>query len=139
MAWQRGWTRRDGLPWELDDLRQEAWCVFAELTEDWPGEGSFVPYVTAYFPWRLRNAMRRLGPPRYRRVALDAVEPAAVGQDLLDAEAETLLLAILAALSLEESAMLALRLGEGATLGEVSRRLGIPGVPSTAVGSASGT
>ena len=140
MAWQRGWTRRDGLPWELDDLRQEAWCVFTELTEDWPGEGSFVPYVTAYFPWRLRNAMRRLGPPRFRLVALDAVEPVAEGWDLLDAEAEALLLAILAALSPEES-----RDARPCACGKAPRWARSPaastsrGAPSTAAGNASGT
>lgn len=126
MTWQRGWTRRDGRPWELDDLRQEAWCVFAELTEDWLGEGSFVPYVMAYFPWRLRNAMRRLEPPRFRLVTYPIVEPVAECRGLRDAEAEALLTAILAALSPEESTMLALRLWEGATLGEVSHRLGVP-------------
>jgi RNA polymerase sigma factor (sigma-70 family) len=126
MAWRHGWTRRDGCPWELDDLRQEGWRVFAELIADWNGEGSIVPYLTAYLPWRLQNAMRRLGPPRFRPLTAPTVEPVAECRELLDAEAEALLAEILAALSPEEEAVLALRLWEGATLGEVSRRLGVP-------------
>src|SRR5262245_26958859 len=27
LTWQATWARRNGRPWELDDLRQEAWLV----------------------------------------------------------------------------------------------------------------
>lgn len=40
-----------------DDLRQEAFVIFADLVTGWPGEGSFARYFLAFFPWRLRHAI----------------------------------------------------------------------------------
>ena len=54
------------------DLQQEAFIVFAGLVNDWPGDGSFVRYFLAFFPWRIRHAIayheRRW--PRARLVSL---------------------------------------------------------------------
>jgi hypothetical protein len=123
MTWQAHWARRDGRPWALDDLRQEAWRVFAELTEAWSGEGSFVPYATAYFPWRLRGAMRRLGPPRFQATARRRAEPIAECGDLRAVETEPLMRQIAAALSPFDAAVLHLRLREDAGIDEIARRL----------------
>lgn len=117
MTWHTSWARRNGRPWELDDLHQEAWLVFVELVLRWDGEGSFVPYLTAYFPWRLRNAMRRIAPPRRAAAPPRIEEPDTAALALLDA--------IEAKLSPAEQAVLRLRLQENAGICEIARRLGI--------------
>ncbi len=114
----RSWPRRNGRPWDLDDLRQEAWLVFADLTLQWNGEGSFVPYITAYFPWRLRNAMRHLAPTRVARSACAPRKRPTI--DSLE-----LRCAIEAALSPRDVEVLHLRLVENAGIGEIARRLGV--------------
>lgn len=127
IAWQREWVRRDGRPWALDDLRQEGWLVFAELITAWDGKGSFISYVTAYFPWRLRDAMRRLGPARRvrsrpypaRRILADEY------RELLDAEAKELLTPIMAALSPADAIVLQMRVMEDLSLTEIARQLGV--------------
>jgi RNA polymerase sigma factor (sigma-70 family) len=123
VAWATGWARRNGRPWELDDARQEAWLTFADLVETWPGEGSFIPFVMSYFPWRLRNAMRQLGPPRLRAAIPRWREPAGADAALADGETEALLAALMAALSPTDAHVLQLRLSEGFTLGEIADRL----------------
>jgi RNA polymerase sigma factor (sigma-70 family) len=123
VAWATGWARRNGRPWELDDARQEAWLTFADLVETWPGEGSFVPYVMSYFPWRLRNAMRQLGPPRLRAAIPRWREPIADDAALAERETEALLAALLAVLSPADARVLQLRIQEGLTLGEIADRL----------------
>lgn len=125
MTWHIDWMRRDGRPWELDDLQQEAWLVFTDLTLKWDGEGSFVPYVTAYFPWRLRNAMRRLGPPRRAITVSRVPERFAECGELLDAEGEALLTQIVAALSPVDALVLRLRVMEGMGSSAIARRLGV--------------
>jgi RNA polymerase sigma factor (sigma-70 family) len=118
------WAARNGRPWELDDLRQEAWLVFAEVIGAWDGEGSFVPYATAYFPWRLRNAMRRLGPVRRARPLAAVSGTAAACAGLRDAERASLLATFGAALSTADARVLELRL-EGLSLTAIARRLGV--------------
>jgi RNA polymerase sigma factor (sigma-70 family) len=46
---------------DLEDVAQEAFLVFADLVDDWPGGESFCAYFLGHFPWRLRNTIRRLG------------------------------------------------------------------------------
>lgn len=125
MAWRPGWARRDGRPWELDDLRQEAWLVFAELVDDWNEEGSFVPYATAYFPWRLRRAMRRLEPPRRGARLACASRIATDERGLDDVEGAALLEAIAAALPPADADLLRMRVGEGASVTDIACRLGV--------------
>ena len=125
MAWRPGWARRDGRPWELDDLRQEAWLVFAELVDDWNEEGSFVPYAMAYFPWRLRRAMRRLEPPRRGARLAYATRVEAEERGLDDVEGAALLEAIAAALPAADADLLRMRVGEGASVTDIACRLGV--------------
>jgi RNA polymerase sigma factor (sigma-70 family) len=126
LAWRMGWARRDGRPWEMEDLRQEAWLVFVALIDAWPGEGSFVPYAVAHFPWRLKNAMRRLGPPRGRVVLVSRpAEAAAECAELGQVEAEELRTTLLAALSPADAAVLRLRVELGASWGDVACQLGV--------------
>lgn len=44
---------------DFDDLRQEAFLVFAGLVADWSGAGSFARYFLGFFPWRLRHVIER--------------------------------------------------------------------------------
>jgi RNA polymerase sigma factor (sigma-70 family) len=122
---QPHWARRDGRPWELDDLRQEAWRVFAELVEGWNEEGSFVPYATAYFPWRLRDAMRRLEPPRRAAPLSYAARLAAAGSGVRDAEDDALLTWLAASLPPRDADLLRMRVVEGATGADIACRLGV--------------
>lgn len=125
VAWQAGWSRRNGRPWELDDVQQEAWLVFADLTACWNGEGSFVPYMTAYFPWRLRNALRRLGPPRQHALPLRvAASVCAPRVDLTGAEESAVLAALVAALSPGDAEILR-QWAAGDDLTGIARRLGV--------------
>lgn len=125
VIWQPDWARRDGRPWALDDLRQEAWCVFADLIADWDRQGAFLPYVTAYFSWRLRNAIREMGPPRRAALPLQAAEATPAHEDLHDVEVAALLNALGAALALGDVAVLELYASEGLSHAEIARRLGI--------------
>ena len=123
VAWGAGWARRDGRPWELDDARQEAWLTFADVVETWPGEGSFIPYLMSHFPWRLRNAMRLLGPPRTRGTVPSRREPMAEDAALAERETEALLASLITALTPTDADVLQLRLSEGLTLAEIADRL----------------
>ena len=124
VTWGSAWVRRNGRPWDLEDMRQEAWRVFAELTAGWNGEGSVVPYVTAYFPWRLRNAMRRLGPPRRAVPLRIAAEPVSEYLTPRDVEASELLTRLAAALDPTDAEVLRLR-RQGARFGEIAGSLGV--------------
>lgn len=125
MAWQRSWPRRDDRPWDLEDLRQEAWLVFADLTAQWDGEGSFVPFVTAYFPWRLRNAMRGAAPTRRTLTLMPSLEPVAESAGVNEAEVAMLVSAVLAALAPGDAMLLQWRVVEELSLGDIARQLGV--------------
>jgi RNA polymerase sigma factor (sigma-70 family) len=124
-VWQPGWAWRNGRPWALDDLRQEAWLVFVDLIADWDRQGAFLPYVTAYFSWRLRNAMREMGPPRRAVRPLQAADEVAAREVLGDVEVAALLDALKAALSPGDADVLELFAREGLGHGEIARQLGI--------------
>jgi RNA polymerase sigma factor (sigma-70 family) len=51
---------RESAAWDLEDLHQEAFLVFVEVLDAWPGTGDFVAYFYAVFPKRLATAVRRL-------------------------------------------------------------------------------
>jgi RNA polymerase sigma factor (sigma-70 family) len=125
MTWRPAWARRDGRPWELDDVRQEAWLVFSDLVDAWSGDGSFIPYVTAYFSWRLHAAMRRLEPPR-RSVPLSYASRVVDNVRRLDGvEDAELLAAMAAALPPPDADLLRLRVAEGASVADIACRLGV--------------
>ena len=126
LAWRMGWPRRDGQPWELEDVRQEAWLIFAALVAAWRGEGALTPYLLSHFSWRLRTALRRLGPPRVRTLPLAMVaEIPAIHNELTDVEAAELRSALLAELSPTDAAVLRLRLIQGASFADVACQLGV--------------
>ena len=119
------WPQRDGQPWGQEDVRQEAFLVFSDLTAAWEGTESYVSYMTAHFAWRLRMAARRQGPQR--QPALHAVTPdlPAVCRDLLAAEYRALLEAIAARLSPADAVVLDLCVREGRELGDIAHQLGV--------------
>jgi len=125
MTWQQGWARRNGRPWELDDLRQEAWLVFSDLVMEWNGEGGFAPYVIRCFPLRLRRAIRDLGPmPRAVRLpVMTDDEPDPEGGDMRVEEDDELLAAVQAALSPRDALVLQMRIADELSLSEIARRL----------------
>lgn len=125
LTWQRNWVRRDGRPWELEDLRQEAWLVFSELIDGWNEEDSFAGYITAFFPWRLRDAIRRLEPPRRSVPLAYAARVAAERSEVRDAECDELLTRLAASLPPHDAALLRMRVAEGATVADIACRLGV--------------
>lgn len=60
---------------DLEDLRQEAFVVFAELLIAWHGNGSFTAFLLASFWWRMRDAVDRHGPVAPREPDQDQFLP----------------------------------------------------------------
>jgi len=118
---QRTWPQRDGQPWAQEDLRQEAFLVFSDLTATWEGTESYAAYITAHFAWRLRMAARRLGPQR--PATLTGLP--AMCHELLDAEYQALLEAIAARLSPADAVVLDLCVREGRGLDDIANQLGV--------------
>jgi DNA-directed RNA polymerase specialized sigma24 family protein len=122
---QHTWPQRDGRPWGQEDLRQEAFLVFSDLTATWAGAESYAAYITAHFAWRLRMAARRLGP---QRTAAQHAEPPALPamcREMLDGEYRALLDAIAARLSPADAMVLDLYVREGRELGDIAHQLGV--------------
>jgi RNA polymerase sigma factor (sigma-70 family) len=120
--------RRGGCPAvDADDLGQEAFLVFARLVECWPAEGSFGAYFLGHFPWRLKNAGRRL--ETANRTVLDLSD--APSQSLLadgsadGDEASALLEAMAASLPVPDGDILRWRVRDREGLATIGRRLGV--------------
>jgi len=128
LAWSAAGPRRDGVPWELDDLRQEAYLAFVELLAAWPGDGSVGPYLLAHLPWRLRTAWKRLAAPRRCETRLAASEPAldllADGSAAAE-EARVLLEELAAALPPPDDEIFLLRVRDSLGTADVAERLGL--------------
>ncbi|MFT4038561.1 MAG: ECF-type sigma factor [Thermomicrobiales bacterium] len=128
VTWQDDWPRRDGRPWALEDVRQEAWLIFHDLTASWNGEGPYTRYITAHFTWRLRTGVRRLGPQRIRAAQVTApapTPPPPPGHGLTGAEEAALLDAIAARLSPADAIVLDMRVREGMGPVEIAQLLGV--------------
>jgi RNA polymerase sigma factor (sigma-70 family) len=117
--------RRDGQPWVQEDLRQEAFVVFSDLTATWESTESYVLYITAHFAWRLRMAARRLGPQRQTAPRADMPDLSAIDREMREAESCTLLDTVSAHLSPADAMVLELRVREGHELEEIARQLGV--------------
>ena len=123
---QRAWPQRDGRPWVQEDLRQEAFLIFSDLTASWESTESYVTYITAHFAWQLRQAARRLGPPRQPAPHGGMPDLPAVCRDLRNAEYRALLEAITARLSPADAVVLDLCVREGRGLDDIAHQLGVP-------------
>jgi DNA-directed RNA polymerase specialized sigma24 family protein len=119
-------SRQRALPrlWDRDDLRQEAYLVFADLCETWPG-GGFGAYAGLEYPRRLRNHVRRAWRKQQRETTVSrAIE---LGGDA-DAEGQYGLAELLEGLSrLPRPVEAALRLHVlwGLPLHQVGRQTGL--------------
>ncbi len=124
-AWQSTLPQRDGRPWVQEDLRQEAFLVFSDLTAAWEGTESYVAYLMAHFAWRLRMAARRLGPQRHPAPPAVVPDLTSVCRELLDTEYRALLEAIAARLSPADAVVLDLYVREGRGLDDIADQLGV--------------
>lgn len=109
---------------ELGDVEQEAFLVFCEIVDRWPGQESFLGYFFSRFPWRLARAVDVLerGWSATRTVPLDEIAEPAPPSD----PADTLLLAELGAtLEPRERTVLELRIGYNLRVREIARILGL--------------
>lgn len=125
LTWAVENPRRNGRPWDQEDVRQEAFLVFSDLITAWSGEGAFTPYLFAYFPWRLRNAWRRLRPERLRAAMRSARPELAVDPTAVAEEARVLIEVLASRLPVEERTILLAHVRDGVTLAEVGRHLGL--------------
>lgn len=119
------WRGRTTPLGDFDDLRQEAFVVFADMVIGWSGEGSFARYFLGFFPWRLRHAIMRQARrwPAGRLVVIPHDDLLALAHgDPLAAVADDTILA-LGSLPDDERRLLALRLA-GHTLPSAAAHLG---------------
>lgn len=124
LTWTADGPRRDGRPWDAEDLAQEAFLIVADLIAAWSGEGSFPPYLFAYFPWRLRNAWRRLRPRRAAPVA--PVDLALIADEShLALEAAALLASLAAALPEPDRLVLLAHVRDDVPLRAIAGALGV--------------
>jgi len=111
---------------DFDDVAQEAFLVFADLIDDWPGGDSFCAYFLGHFPWQLRNALRRLAAAN--RTSPDCATSTSVyllaDGSAAASEAVALLRAIAVRLPEPDGAILLWRLLDGESYGAIARRLG---------------
>ena len=120
-------ARRDGRPWDLEDVAQEAFPVFADLVAAWPADGPFGPYFLAAFPRRLRNACRDLRAQRRLQFPLPPASVVFLRDGTAAAEeASARLRAVAGGLPPPDGAILLGHVGDGESLCAVARRLGLP-------------
>ena len=115
--------RRYRLPGRIvdpDDVAQEAFLVFCDLVQRWPGERSFAGYFFHLFPWRLARAVNQLewGVPIEDAETLDEALYSAPDEALVFVDAG-------AGLPAFDRAVLELRVGYGMTAEEAAGVLGV--------------
>lgn len=126
LAWSSAGPRRDGLPWELDDLAQESYLALVELLDAWPGDGPVGPYLLAHLPWRIRTAWRRLAAPHRRQAPLHAIDDDRLADGSAAAEEALVRLeAVAATLPPPDGDLLLLRIRDGRSPAAIGRRLGL--------------
>ncbi|CAA9555467.1 MAG: hypothetical protein AVDCRST_MAG49-2875 [uncultured Thermomicrobiales bacterium] len=119
--YRHGWG--DGA-WDADDVAQEAYLVLVELIDGWPGGESFVAYFLSRFPWRLRDAVRRLAGPRPVSAPPDDSALTLVVDGSAAAETARALLGTLAAdLPEPDRTILWRHIGEGERFGVIATSL----------------
>jgi len=126
LAWSSAGPRRDGCPWELEDLGQQAYLVYVDLLGHWSGVGPVGPYLLAHLPWRIRNAWRELTAARRRAAPLSIDETGSLDDGTAAAaEGVARLEAIAAALPPPDGVILLLRIRDQATAAEIAASLRI--------------
>jgi DNA-directed RNA polymerase specialized sigma24 family protein len=122
------WTRlaaaSDG-SWDLDDVRQEAYLVVAELAGGWDGAEDFLDDLTRSFPDRLARTVRDFQRRPGRRVSTWHLHPLLDGSAAA-AESLALLETIAADLPDPDGRLLLARVRDRAGWGAIARQLGLP-------------
>lgn len=114
---------RESAAWDLEDLHQEAFLVFVEVLDAWPGSGNFVAYFYAVFPKRLATAVRRLdGSQPWIRYGVSAEETEDPAQRL---ESRAMIHDFVSLLTPVERSILALHAWESLALPDVARHAGL--------------
>jgi RNA polymerase sigma factor (sigma-70 family) len=119
------WERVEGRSWLFEDLEQEAFLIFCELTNQWnPEPPRFAGYFFSHLPWRLRDRLRSWSATTVREAAAlpldvltDDIAEAAVMREMLDA--------MLATIPPADALVLRLRFINGMSDAVVARELGI--------------
>lgn len=115
-----------GAAWDLDDVWQETFVVFAEVITCWPGRGDFATFYYAVFPKRLTTRVRLLEGRNQRAIHSQpgaSTEPAHDPGPTLDAR--LVLTGYIATLPPIERQILALHVWEELPLLDVAEHLGI--------------
>jgi RNA polymerase sigma factor (sigma-70 family) len=110
--------------YEFDDVAQEAYVVFCDLIERWPGDRSFLGYFFTRFPWWLSKAISRIerGTSTNQFVPIEEVDeppPSPYPDD------ELVLVEAGALLGPRDRALLELRVGYGMDMRQIARTLGV--------------
>jgi len=112
--------------WDLDDVWQETFVVFAEVVNSWPGAGEFIAYFYAVFPKRLAANVRLLDgrqPYVVQGLADESDEPTHDPGPTVDAR--VVLTGYIATLPPIERQILALHVWEELPLLDVAEHMGI--------------
>ncbi len=109
---------------EVVDVEQEAFLVFCDIVDRWPGQESFLGYFFSRFPWRLARAVDILerGWSATRMVPLGEIAIPSTPPDPTDA---LILAEISATLAPRERTVLELRVGYGLRVREIANILGL--------------
>ncbi len=109
---------------EVTDIEQEAFLVFCDIVDRWPGQESFLGYFFSRFPWRLARAVDVLerGWSATRMLPLDEIAMPESPPDPTDA---LLLAEVCANLEPRERTVLELRIGYNLRVREIARILGL--------------
>jgi RNA polymerase sigma factor (sigma-70 family) len=105
---------------EMDDIAQEAYIVFVDLLQTWPGGDSVSAFLCARFPWRLNDTIRSW---RRRRAAVSPLVVVETGKRTDDLTA--LIDEIAADLQPGAHEMLCWRVIDRLTFAEIAQRLGV--------------
>jgi RNA polymerase sigma factor (sigma-70 family) len=119
------WDRIEGRSWLFEDLEQEAFLIFCDLTNQWnPEPPRFAGYFFSHLPWRLRDKLRSWSAATARESATlpldvlsDDIADAAVSREMLEA--------ILATIDPADALVLRLRFINGMSEAAVAHELGI--------------
>jgi len=106
---------------EPEDIAQEAYLVFVDLLQTWPGSDSVSAYLCARFPWRLNDATRAWRRPRIQ-IAGATLRPDSA---LEDTEVAVLIDELTADLQPGMREMLRQRVFERLTFQEIARSAGV--------------
>ncbi len=98
LRYSGNWERVEGRSWLFEDLEQEAFLIFCELTNQWnPEPPRFAGYFFSHLPWRLRDRLRSWSATTVREsaalpldVLTDDIANAAVMKETLEAMLATI-------------------------------------------------